>query len=374
LIKISSVQLFCLIMTFEIGSTTLFALGIGAKQDAWIVILLSTLIGFILLYVYTRIPKYYPNQNFGDILMDLLGKKLTIPLLFLFGLNFLSGASHNFYEFGIVIKLTALPKTPLLVILYLFIIVIVYILSLGFEVLARTAEILLPIFLIFLITTYILSLYSGLFDFSALQPVLGNGIRPVLEELYSVVGFPFGEMVLFLLFWHYLDDQQKIVKTAFIAVGLSAFLLTFTSVVMISVLGPEVTANAVIPILETILVINIGDIITNLDIIAVLLMFIGGFFKTSLHLYGFVLVLSWIFNTISQKLIMIIVGILFPIFVVYRFPGFDIQRVKGENLRVPLEIPLLSVLPILLLIIIVLKNKSTSRKENNNAGHLENTE
>ncbi len=44
--RISNIQLFTLIMIFEIGSTTLFALGIGAKQDAWIVIITASLVGF----------------------------------------------------------------------------------------------------------------------------------------------------------------------------------------------------------------------------------------------------------------------------------------------------------------------------------------
>ncbi len=98
------------------------------------------------MWVYTQISKYYPNKNFHVILNEVLGRKLAIPLLFLFGLYFLSGASFNFYEFGHLIKITALPNTPLLFILYIFIIASLYILNLGFEVFARTSEILFPIF------------------------------------------------------------------------------------------------------------------------------------------------------------------------------------------------------------------------------------
>lgn len=42
MVYITKVQLFFLIMLFEIGSTTLFALGIKAKQDAWIVVLIAS--------------------------------------------------------------------------------------------------------------------------------------------------------------------------------------------------------------------------------------------------------------------------------------------------------------------------------------------
>lgn len=53
--RINKKQLFCLMMLFEIGSTTLFTLGIEAKQDAWISILISILIGLILLKIYIKI-------------------------------------------------------------------------------------------------------------------------------------------------------------------------------------------------------------------------------------------------------------------------------------------------------------------------------
>ncbi|WP_227937545.1 GerAB/ArcD/ProY family transporter [Alkalihalobacillus deserti] len=359
MIRISNIQLFVLIIVFEVGSTTLFALGIGAKQDAWIVVLLAAFIGFFLVSVYTQIAKLYPNKNFSEILNEVLGKKVAAPLLLLFALYFYSQASHNFFEFGVLIKMTALEKTPLFVILYLFIIVIMYILSLGFEVLARTCEILLPYFLVFLILIYILTLFSGQFDFSALRPVLGNGLKPILEELPSVIAFPFGEMVVFLMFWHYIDNIKSIRKTAFLAVGLSALLIMTSIVVMVSVLGPEIAANAEIPLLQTILTINIAEIITNLDSIAIFFMFIGGFYKTALHFWGFVLAITWLFRFKSTKWIMIIFGLLLPLFAYYRFPGFDYQRWIGTQMGI-FNILVISILPVLLLAIMFIKKRKKS--------------
>jgi len=368
MVRITKIQLFTLIMLFEIGSITLFALGIGAKQDAWIVVLLASLVGLVLLWVYTQIAKYYPQQNFSEILNNLLGKKIAKPLLFLFGLYFLSGASHNFYEFGHLIKMTALPRTPLLVILYLFIIAAIYILSLGFEVFARTSEILFPVFLIFLVAIYIITLFSGNFEIEAILPVLGNGMSPVLSELYFVIAFPYGEMVVFLMYWHYVDQQQVIKKTAFSAILFSTVAILFTLIAIISVLGPDLASNAEIPLLETILSINIGDIITNLDLIAVLIMFIGGFYKMSLHFYGFVLTITWLLNAKSPKKILTISGLLFPLYVIYRFPGLDHKHWKGDLDM--FNILLYAFIPILLLLILTIKQKTQfSQKEHPHAKH-----
>ncbi|WP_209121596.1 GerAB/ArcD/ProY family transporter [Alkalihalobacillus sp. BA299] len=361
MIRISNIQLFVLIFIFEVGSTTLFALGIGAKQDAWIVILIAALVGLGLLWVYTEIPKYYPNQDFSEILNDVVGKKAAKLLLFLFGIYFFDVASHNFFEFGALIQMTALPQTPLIVILYIFIIVLIYLLHMGFEVLARTAELLLPYMLLFLISIFILALFSGQFDFDALRPVLGNGIKPVIQELLKVrvLSFPFGEMVVFMMFWHYVKNQQTLRKTAFLAVCLSALLLIISLIEMIAILGPELAAQSEIPLLEVILAINIAEIITNLDSIAVFIMFIGGFYKTAIHFYAYTLAMTWLFNVKEMKWILIISGLFFPLYNLYRFPGLDVKKWLGIGVTT-YDIPIFSIMPILLLLIILIKKRQKS--------------
>ena len=364
--RITTIQLFTLIVTFEIGSTTLFAQGIGAGRDAWIVVLISYVIGLGLIWVFTQIPKYYPDKNFSEILTAALGAKIAKPLLLLFGLYFLSQSLHNFYEFGMLINMTALPKTPLLVILYLFIFVVIYILSLGVEVLARLAEILLPYLLLFLIITFIVNIFSDTFELDNLLPVLGNGIQPVLAEVHTVVAFPFGEMVVFLMFWHYVNKPTLIRKTTVLGFSLATIIIIMNIIVMLAVLGPELTANTELPLLETLLSINIANIITNLDSVAVFIMFFGGFFKTTIHFMGFCLAITWLFNRSKPKWTLRIFGLLLPLFATYRFSGWDDQRWKGDEGGI-YSILLFGTLPILLLIIIFMKKKNASRKEDTRA-------
>ncbi|KZL91654.1 GerAB/ArcD/ProY family transporter [Clostridium magnum] len=80
---ISRRQLFSLTIIEQIGSTTIWALGIEAKQDAWIAILFSMLMGFILLWLYTEIHNSFPNENIAGIITSLLGKVIGFPLFLL---------------------------------------------------------------------------------------------------------------------------------------------------------------------------------------------------------------------------------------------------------------------------------------------------
>ncbi|UOQ49343.1 spore germination protein [Gracilibacillus caseinilyticus] len=359
--KISNIQLFALIVAFEVGSTTLFAIGIGAKQDAWIVILTAYAISFILIWTYTELPKYYAFENFSEILNDVLGKVMAKPLLLLFGLYFYNQANHNFYEFGALIKLTALPKTPIMVIFYLYIFVIIYILCLGVEVFVRTVEIFFPYLLLFLITVFVFNLFSGEFEFSNLEPVLGEGVLPVLKELPIVIAFPFGEMVVFLMMWHLVEKKENIRKTAFLAVATSTILLLTSTLVIICVLGAELAKVTQIPLLETLLSIKVAMIITNLDSIGVFIMFIGGFYKTAMHFLAFSLAITWLFNKHNPKFVIIISGLLFPIYTIMHFNSIDDQRWKGME-GGGYVILIYALLPFLLLVISILKKKISQRK------------
>ncbi|UTR13857.1 spore germination protein [Salipaludibacillus sp. LMS25] len=357
--RISNSQIFVLVLAFLIGSTTLFALGIGAGRDAWLVILLEGVIGGGLLWVYTQFPKLYPHQPFSYILEQIIGKKIATLLLIVYCAYFYSQITYNFNEFSALIKMTTLPMTPRFVIYYLFLFTMLYLIILGFEVIARTCEVLLPYLVLFLITIFILTMFSGVFDFDAILPVLGDGFQPVLKELRVDIGFPNGELVVFMMFWHFAAKPHDIRKVAFTALIIATGLTMISVIIMISVLGVGLTEHSEIPFLEEILVINIADIIMNLDSIAVFIMFIGGFYKTLLHFMGFYVTFRWLFQGTKGKWGFLVFAAVFPIFNHYRFPGLDYQRFVGSG-NASYIIPIFAFLPVLLFVISYLKRRRAS--------------
>ena len=66
--NISLTQLFMLIFNFLLGSAIVAGVGKDAKQDAWIAILLTTLIGIGLMYFYYSISQLLPNKNLFEIM------------------------------------------------------------------------------------------------------------------------------------------------------------------------------------------------------------------------------------------------------------------------------------------------------------------
>jgi spore germination protein KB len=360
---ISKRQLFSLTILEQIGSTSIWALGIEAKQDAWIVILFSMLIGFIFLWLYTEIYRSFPKENIAGITTSLLGKLIGIPLAFIYALFFLFNATRNTSEFGDLIKMTFLVNTPRVVIMFVFLVTIIYMLFLRIETLARLTEIVMPIILLLIVSIYLMVIASGIVDLKQLRPSLADGIMPVLKASYPVViNFPFGEIFILMQLWQFVEPKESIRKPTFLAVCISGILLTFSLIIIISVLGVDFAASATIPLLEVIRAINIANIITNLDAIGVILIFVGGFYMATLNFFAGTIILASLFKIKDYRWLLIPLGIFILWYSNVYEPNYP-YHVKFLKLQfVQQFVPLYNLIPIFLLLIIKFKNCETKKK------------
>lgn len=363
--KIDKHQLFCLVMMQQIGSTNLWALGIEAKQDAWIVTLISMLIGLGLIWCFIELSNRFPQEQITGIATKLLGTVIGWPLAFMYFMLFAFNATRNVSEFADLINMTFLQETPGNAITLLFLFTIIYILYLGIETFARITEIILPATVFLILFIYIMAIISGPFDIKNITPVLGNGLKPILKGIFPVgISFPFGNAFLFIQYWKYADSRDYVKKATLTGVVLSGSMLIITTIVMLATIGPTLASDFTIPFLEIIKLINIGDIITNFDAIGVILVFIGGFYMAALNFYSAAAIISSLFKIKNIKWVFIPLGILifwysgvyepnYPFHVKYLVPQFWQQQV-----------PFFDIIPILLLLICILKDRCNKLKNN----------
>lgn len=360
MLRLNKTQLFCLMMLFEIGSTTLFVLGIDAKQDAWVSILISIPLGLILLNIYLKISKISYKENFAEIIIKVLGKYIGYPLVFFYGLYFIYIFTRNIRDFTELISITFLPDTPFIVINIIFVLCIIYVLTFGLEVLGRTSEINFPILLIFILSAYIFISASGYFNIDQLKPMLSNDIKTILTPVFSqLIFFPFGEIIVFLMFWCYVNPIESVNKISSIAIITSGIILTLTTVITLCVLGPTVASYVTIPFLEVIKLINIADIITNLDAIGIAIIFIGGFYKATIFLYGGVLAFSTLFKLKNYNWLLILICIAVSWYSKVFEPNYSYHVWLGLKMTpIYIHLPFQIIIPVMLLIIKQLKENS----------------
>jgi spore germination protein KB len=361
--KISASQLFILMVLFELGSALLVPLAIDAKQEAWLAILLGMIVSFVLLLVYHKLYSYYPDLLPTEYMQKILGKVMGTVLAFIYILYFMYDASRVLRDFGVMLLTFGYPDTPLFIANTLLILVIIYTVRKGIEVIARSGELLFIFMYILAIAGFILIVSSGLINVTNLQPVLEEGLLPVLKVVFTqTLYFPFTEVIVFTMILPYLNNPKKAKVTMLCATGLSGINLVITMLINISVLGVDLTARSQFPLLSTVQTIQVADFLERLDVFFMLALVIGIFFKISVLFYATVIGTANLFKIKSPS------RLSYPLGLVVLFMSITIasnfQEHLHEGLKVVmfvLHIPLFAIIPPLLLLVAFLKNRKKQR-------------
>jgi spore germination protein KB len=357
--KISGYQLFVLVVMFEMGSAILLGLGSEVKQDAWIAILFGLAGGILVFFINYRLFMYYPDLPLTSYLQKILGKWLGRFIGLLYIIYFIYIASRVLRDFGELLTTTIYNSTPLFVINTLMIITIIYGIHKGFEVLARVGELFFTIVYITAIVGMLLIIFSGLIHLSNLKPILEYGLKPVIKTfLTTTITFPFGEMVVFTMLLPFLNDKKKAKIVCLGGMILAGLNITITAVVNISVLGVDLFHRSTFPLLTTIGRIQIADFIERLDVLFMLYLIIGGFFKIAIFYYAAVAGAADIFQFKNQR------KLVFPIGMIVLFSSITIASNIAEFFKegikvVPIYLswPFQIIIPSILLIIAFFLNR-----------------
>lgn len=363
--KISAYQLLVLIFLFEIGTAILVPLAIEAKQDAWLAVLIGLAGGCCLFLIYHSLYSYYPEIPLTEYIQKILGSFLGKILAFFYVLYFMYIAARVLRDFGEMLIIVFYPQTPLFVMNVLMVLVVVYTIRKGIEVIARTGELLIIIMLLIGISGIILIIISGIIEVSNLEPLLEEGLKPVIKTAFTqTLFFPFGEVIVFAMILPYMKQKSKTMKTGLLGLGLSGLIIALIMAMNISVLGVNLISRSYFPLLSTIQTIEVAGFLQRLDIAFMLATVIGGFFKISLYFYATVAGTANLFNIKDSAKLAYPLGLLLLILSITIASNFSEHVYEGLQV-VPLyvHLPFQVIIPGLLLIIAILKNRKKQRKD-----------
>jgi spore germination protein KB len=307
--SISSLQLFYLFIGYEFGTTIILGVGAEAKQDEWLVLLISALLGLVLMSIYIKLAALYPDYTLVQMLPELLGKFVAYPIIVLYIVYFIYIAGRVCRDIGELIVSTILVETPILMVIGCFMVLMIYCLRSGIETFGRMGEAVFPLFIFSLVIIWILLLTVKSFNITNLTPILGNGLKPILKEVFpDVLMFPFGETVSILMFFPFLNNKKNAGKVGYAVILIGGILLTINSVLILSVLGPELNQQEEFPLLSAARLVSIADFLERFDAIIILMMVSGAFFKVGIYTYGAALGLSQLLKVNNSKSILLALG------------------------------------------------------------------
>ncbi|MCP3764767.1 spore germination protein [Domibacillus sp. A3M-37] len=358
--KISAYQFFVLIIFFELGTALFLPVGITARQDIWLAFLVGMAGGFCLYLVYYGLYLYYPEIPLTEYAQKILGKALGRILAFLYVLYFMYLAARVVRDFGELLIINFFPDTPLFVVNALLVLVIMYTVSKGIEVLARTGELLFPLLIFIFLSSLLLLGLSGVIQHANIKPVLEEGYLPVLKTAFKeTLYFPFGEVLVFAMILPYLNRPKKAKQTGLFALAVSGLILALTKALNVSVLGVDLVQRSDFPLLSAIQTIEVAEFLERLDIFFLLTTLITVFFKVSVYFYAAVTGAANLFAIKKSS------QLVYPFGAVLLFLSITMASNYTEHIQeglhiVPLymHLPFQVIIPAFFLVIAFFKNKN----------------
>lgn len=307
--KISTYQLFCILTSFEIGTVVLINLGIEAKQDAWLAILIAMFCTLPLIWMYSVIGYNNTGKTWFQMIPHIVGPYLGYPLVVLYIMNFVYDSSRVLRDLSELIETTILYGTPMIVIMFCLMITIVYCLRGGLQTFGRMSEILFPCLIISGLVIWIIIFFSNTYDLRRLTPVLAEGMPVIWKTAFpKIITFPFSQLLVILIFWPSLKNSSKLRKIGLGVLILSGVLITINMINMTSVLSASLLAVQQFPLYSSTRMAVLKDFLDRLDIILIIVMLFGGFIKMGVFLYCATIGTAQLFRLENYRALLIAVA------------------------------------------------------------------
>ena len=356
---ITNIQLTYLILSF-LESTVIsmnFAYGVS-KQDTWIAVLVALVITIPVLLAYTAIAKRYPGKNLVQINDEALGPyagKLVSALYvwFLFELTI-----HYAYFFNSFWITYIMAETPRLAFVIMIIAVSAYAVRSGIETIARCSV----IFTITVAVTvvFVISLLLKDIKISHFLPILDLTPKDFIQSVHIILTIQFCDLLAFLMIFPYAKDNTKIRKPLLIAFGIGTLMTLAVVLVNTAVLGVRMTNSTFVSFAIT-REIDIGRILTRLDVLVALTLLVTVFMKITVFYYTTVLGLAQLLGLRSYRPLIVPIGLLVMAISANLYPS-DMEQVYAARFIWPFNAAFFEiVLPLGTLIVIALRSlfKST---------------
>ncbi|TMU87245.1 spore gernimation protein [Bacillus sp. BHET2] len=366
--KISLRQFTVLVLLYTVGSTILIIPSIltsVAKQDAWIAGFIGLGGGVVAVFLYSSLASKFPGKNFSQILEQLLGKWVgkTVSLVYLLTFVFLL-CLFVLRDIGDFMVSVMMVETPIEVIHFTFLVVVIFAVRQGLETLSRTAELFLPwTFFLFLILVFAVSPHI---DFNAARPVMEFGLKPVLNASISFLTFPFLELIVFLMIIPYVNTQhiRKGFLTGTLIGGGSLILISILSIL---VLGVVDTSESVYSSYDLAKQINLGGFIQRVEAMMAFLWFTTVFMKLTILTYVVSLGLAQTLELHDHKVLTLPLALIMYVFSIDLFPNISFLIEFTQTMQIYVLI-YGAVFPIILIILSNIRQVRSLKPKENEAG------
>lgn len=265
--KIDALQIFTLMVM--IGNALFVGMGNiitvqTVMEDTWLVGPVAMIIGIIPILLMSKIMNYEPDLNLIEKIKNLFGSKLgflinlilviIVSTVFIMSIWGLSSFANTKY----------LTETPMLFIVFLFMIPVFYANSKGIETIARISLILVYMALVFhFIITISLLEFSSFYN---VKPILANGLWPVIIGAVRYLSYSITPMITLLIIpKNKLKNSKKSTLALLLGYIFATFIMSIVFYMDISTVGAKLASMYMFPEYFIMKKISLGNALNNVE-------------------------------------------------------------------------------------------------------------
>ncbi|ASN07389.1 spore gernimation protein [Virgibacillus necropolis] len=355
--RISALQMAILVYPTIMATAILLVPSITgefAQQDMWLSPIWASSAGFLSVYIAYQLNIHYPKQTVIQYSEKIIGRipgKL-IGLVFLF--FYLHSNGIILREYGEFVVGNFLPTTPIIVVIGSMALVSALAVHGGLEVMARSAQIFVPIVVILFLSIVILLIPD--LEPKNMFPVMEKGVKPsVMGAVVPSSWFVEFFLISFLL--PFLRKREKGLKWGMISVFTVMLTLVITNLFSLFLFG-NITATFTYPVMSAARYISIADFLQHLESIVMAIWVGAMFIKISVFYYAVVIGTAQWLNLSNYRPVVFPIGFLLVIFSIWSAPNLQELAYSLGTTWPFYAIFIQTFIPILLLLFVVLRKKN----------------
>ena len=278
----------------------------SVEHDAWISIILSTLLAIPWGLILVRLSTMFPGMTIIEYSQVILGPWLGRIVGLVFIVFFLHQSAYSVRIASAAYVTTIMPETPIIV----FVSILTYLSAnaarSGIEVLARASTVSFFVTLVMLVLLLILPM--NVMDFTNLLPIMARGWQPVPEGMLSSFAI-YGELIVMTMLIPHLNRPQDAGRFVVYALLLTGFLFTWFTTAIAAVFGP-IMSTLIMPAFSLGRLIQFALAIERVEVIPLVGWTISTGVKQSLFMWAAMLGIAQWFNLAELRALAYPVGAL----------------------------------------------------------------
>lgn len=269
--KIGTIEAIALVLTVGINHIILNLPQdiINSTSSASILnVIFVSMIALGIVFLIAKLFEKFPGMDIFDIGKYLGGKWLQFLLQIAFFAYFIFTISILLRSFSEGLKIIFFPRTPVPIIMFLFLMAMIILNKLGKISIIRANLFFMPLVLFSILFIFIANVEN--FTVQRALPLLGNGVSSTFLSGLSNL-FAFGGISYLYLIPPHLKDQKNYTKIALISIGISSFFLLISVATLLFTFPFVTTSEEIFPLYLAARFIEFGRFFQRLDAVFVLI-------------------------------------------------------------------------------------------------------